>query len=182
MVNPPAMINAIPVYARLVIFSPYHLEARIEPTTGYIRAATAAKAPPTNPIAMNDPNIAIGPPKIAARKNHLEHGLNSIIVLFISPNLPRTPFQTIRANITVKALNAVINTAVTINDTPSPFVAAISPYIASKGLRTHTTVPGMYHIPQRIAQKKAHMKPILTLLLCSCVFKACKSIINTSIT
>lgn len=120
-------------------------------------AATAAKAPPIKPIAMNDPNIAIGPPKIDARKNHLEHGWNSFKVLFISPNLPRTPFQTIRASITVNALNAVISTATITSAIPSPLPAAISPYISSKGLSTQTTVPGIYHRPQSTAQNRAHM-------------------------
>src|SRR5665811_1327754 len=97
---------------------------------------------------MNEPRIAIGPPKIEARKNHLEHGLNSLRVLPSSPYLPSTPFQSIRASMTVSALKAVISTAVIIRAVPSPPVLAMAPYISSNGLSDQTTVPGRYQIPQ----------------------------------
>src|SRR5665811_1953560 len=102
-----------------------HTSNRRESTYHRVRrAATAANAPPINPIAIKEPRIAIGPPKIEARKNHLEHGWNSLRVLPISPYLPSTPFQRMSASITVSALKAVISTAVTTRDTPSPLTLA----------------------------------------------------------
>jgi len=79
------------------------------------------------------------------------------------------------ASITVSALKAVIKAAVTTRETPSPFVSAIAPNISSKGFSTHITVPGRYQIPQNTAQKRAHIYPLLTLLLLSCSFKAFRS-------
>src|SRR5680860_282108 len=99
-------------------------------------------------MAMKEPKIAMGPPKIAARKYHLEMKRSWRRVRKNSAHLPSTPVHNTSHNTTEIALNMVM-TAADIRNGP-----VCSTAMLTYGASYQMAVPGTY--PVSYTHLRAH--------------------------